>query len=247
MFIKLLMVVTAIISAANIAHCVEIEQIFPNDVTKFIGDRVPCDHFRSEPRDFDESYKREVGKKAELEEAKRATYLEKMTKKTCAQLDDRLRLLNRKYSSNKLVASKLAEYEYLEIGSCYVFIHKDLPDAKLIQEKLLAKGFMSYNVKLMDDVDWRGVNWNQPLPAQLTVQIGYLVDVFPAQLAIETLLAYGPKNLGVVVLAKDNAGLGLSMLVGNKMVGNYHVYTGDSIQDLLTPMLSREAFSEFAK
>lgn len=99
----------------------------------------------------------------------------------------------------------------------------------------------------MKGVDRHGLNWDQPLPAKLTIQIGSMVDVFPAQLAIETLLEYGPKDIGVVVLGEDNIGLGLTMLVGDNPVGYYHVYTGSSIQDLLVPGLSAEAFRKFAQ
>jgi len=247
MHMKLLMVVTTIFSAADIVHCAELEQTFPADVTKFIEDRVPCDHFRGEPRDFDKSYMREFGKEAEQEEAERAAFLEKRTEKTCYQMNERLRLLNSKYRSNKHISDKLAKYEYLEIGSGYFHIHKDFPNAKLILEKLVAKGFESFNVKLMEGLDWRHLNWDDPLPAQLTIQIGHDVEVFPAQLAIETLLEYGPKNIGVVVLPKDNMGLGLSMLVGRNPVGNYHVYTSSNIQKLLVPGLSNEAFRKFEK
>lgn len=247
MNIKLLMVVTTLISAVNFGHCADLEQTFPTDVTKFIEDRVPCDHFRSEPRDFDENVIREGGKKAELEQAERAAFLEKMTEETCFKMNERLRLLNRKYHSNKPVADKLAEYEYLEIGSGYFHIHKDFPNAKLILEKLLAKGFFGSDVKLMEGVDWRGLNWDQPLPAKLTIQIGSMVDVFPAQLAIETLLEYGPKDIGVVALPEENMGLAMSMLVERNPVGNYQVYTGSSIQNLLVPGLSQEAFRKFSK
>jgi hypothetical protein len=212
-----------------------------------MGDRKSCDHFRSEPRDFDESYKRQYGKEAEIEEAERAAFLEKMTGKTCHQMDERLRLLNGKYRSNKLVADKLAAYAYLEIGSGYVHIHKNFPNAQLIQEKLIAKGFMSFDVQLMKGVDRHGLDWNQPLPAKLTIQIGSMVDVFPAQLAIETLLEHGSKDIGVVLLPKGDGGLGLTMLVGSAPVGNYHVYTGSSIQNLLAPGLSEEAFRKFEK
>lgn len=247
MHIKLLMVVTTLIAAINIVHCAELEQTFPTDVTKFIADRVPCDHFSSEPRDFDESYIREGGEKAILEQAERAEFLEKMTEKTCFKMNKRLRLLNKKYHSNKSVADKLAEYEYLDIGSGYFHIHKNFSNAKLILEKLIAKGFMSYNVELMKGVDWRGLNWEQPLPAKLTIQIGSDVDVFPAQLAIETLLEHGHKDIGVVVLPDENTGLALSMLVGRNPISNYHVYTGKSIQNLLVHGLSKEAFRKFAK
>jgi hypothetical protein len=229
------MIVAMLVTATSNVYGAELEQSFPPEVQKFIEDRRSCDHFRGEPRDFDESYKRKAGKQAEVEEAERAQFLEKMTEKTCYQMDDRLRLLNRKYRTNSPVADKLAQYEYIDIGSGYVHIHKDFPNAKLILEKLCAKGFMTYDVKIMEGVDWRGWNWNHPLPTQLTIQIGSMVDVFPAQLAIETILEYGPKDIGVVVLPADSRGLGLSMLVGSNPVGNYHVYTGSSIQDLLAP------------
>ena len=241
------MIVTTLISAVNIVHCAELEQNFPPDVTKFIEDRVPCDHFRGEPRDFDVSYKKEFGKQAKIEEAERAAFLEKMTKETCFQMDERLRSLNRKYRSNKLVANKLAEYEYLDVGSGYFHIHKDFPNAKLILEKLIAKGFMPFNLELMKGVDRHGLNWELPLPEKLTIQIGSMVDVFPAQLAIETLLEYGSKDIGVVVSPEGDGGLGLTMLAGRNYVGNYHVYTGSSIQNLLAPGLSKEAFRKFAK
>lgn len=244
---KLFLVVTALILTTGFVYSAELEQTFPPDVAKFIEDRVGCDHFRGEPRDFDVSYKREYGKKAEIEEAERAAFLEKMTEKTCYQMNERLRFLNGKYRSNKLVADKLAEYEYLEIGSGYVHIHKDFPNAKLILEKLVAKGFMSFNLELMKGVDRHGLNWDLPLPEKLTIQIGSMVDVFPAQLVIETLLEYGSKDIGVVVLPKGDGGLGLTMLVGRNYVGNYHVYTGSSIQNLLAPGLSKEAFRKFAK
>lgn len=241
------MVATMLISVVNIVHCAELEQTFPTDVTKFIEDRVPCDHFRGEPRDFDESYKREFGKQAEIEEAERAAFLEERTKKTCYQLDERLRQLNRKYRTNKLVADKLEKFEYLDVGSGYVHIHKDFPNAKLILEKLAAKGFMPYDLELMKGMDRHGLNWELPLPAKLTIQIGSMVDVFPAQLAIETLLEYGSKDIGVVVSPQGDGGLGLTMLVGRNYVGNYHVYYGSSIQNLLAPGLSKEAFRKFVK
>lgn len=247
MHIKLFIAVISLLSVVNIVHCAELEQTFPTDVTKFIEDRVPCDHFRSEPRDFDVSYKKKFGKQAETEEAERAAFLEKMTKETCFQMDGRLRSLNRKYHSNKLVANKLAEYEYLDVGSGYFHIHKDFPNAKLILEKLVAKGFMPFNVELMKGVDRHGLNWDQPLPAKLTIQIGSMVDVFTAQLAIETLLEYGPKDIGVELMPDNYRGLGLTMLVGSNLVNNYRVYTGSSIQDLLAPGLSIEAFRKFAK
>lgn len=117
MHIKLFIAVISLLSVVTIVHCAELEQTFPADVKKFIGDRGSCDHFSSEPRDFDESYIQEGGEKAILEQAKRAAFLEKMTEKTCYKMDERLRSLNRKYRSDKIVANKLAEYEYLEIGS----------------------------------------------------------------------------------------------------------------------------------
>lgn len=247
MHMKLLMFAITFISAINTVHCSEIEQIFPSDVSKFIEDRKPCDHFRSEPRDFDENVIREGGEAALQEQAERAEFLEKMTDETCHQMNERLLSLNKKYGPNMAVAKKLAEYEYLNIGSGYFHIHKDFPNAKLILDKLIAKGFMSFDVQLMEGVDWRGLNWGYPLPARLTIQIGSDVDVFPAQLAIETLLDYGPKDIGVVILPDENMGLALSMLVGFNPIGNNYVYTGRSIQNLLVPGISKEAFSKFAK
>jgi len=236
-----------LVLTTSLSYGVEPGPRLPSDVTKFIEDRQSCDHFRGEPRNFDESYKRKFGRKAEIEEAERAAFLEKATEETCHQLNERLWSLNRKYSSNKPIANRLAEYGYIHIGSGYVHIHKDLPNAKLIKEKLVAKGFESFNVTIMEGVDWRGLSWNEPLPGKLTIQIGYMVDVFPAQLAIETLLEYGPRDIGVVVLPKDNKGLGLSMLVGREPVGNHRVYTGEGIQGLLVHGLSKEAFRKFAK
>lgn len=247
MHIKLFIAVISLLSAVNIVNCAELDQTFPTDVTKYIDDRVPCDHFRSEPRDFDMSYKEKYGKQAEIEEAERAAFLEKSTEETCFQMDERLRSLNRKYRSNKIVANKLAEYEYLDVGSGYFDIHKDFPNAKLLLEKLVAKGFTSYDVKLMEGVDRHGLNWDQPLPAKLTLQIGSSVDVFKAQLVIETLLEYGSKDIGVVLSAEGDGGLGLTMLAGINYFGNYHVYTGDSIQGLLTPGLSENKFRKFSK
>jgi hypothetical protein len=49
-----------------------------------------------------------------------------------------------------------------------------------------------------------------------------------------------------VVLPKDNMGLGLTMIIGSNPVGNNHVYTGDSIQELLAPDLTQQDFEKFA-
>lgn len=236
-----------LVLASNASYGAEAMQNFPPDVAQFIKDREPCDYFRGEPRQFDESYRREGGKKALEEEAERADFLEKRTNETCANLDNRLRALNKKYASNKVVADKLAEFEYLEVGSGYVFIHKDFPGAKLIQQKLIARGFESFDVMLMKGVDWRGWNWDHPPPTKLTIQIGSEVNVFAAQLAIETLLEYGPKDIGVVVLPKENRGLALSMLVGTKPAGNFYIYSGNEIQNLLVPNLTRSDFDRFTK
>lgn len=247
MRIKSLLMAAMFLLTAGPVYCMEPEQSFPPDVTKFIADRVPCDHFRSEPRDFDESYIRANGKQAEIEQAERADFLEEMTKKTCDQMDKRLRNLNKKYAGNRFIADKLAKYDYLDIGSGYVFIHKDFPNAHLIEQKLVAKGFTSSDVRLMKDKDWLGRNWNDPLPSQLTIQIGSEVDIFAAQLAIETLLEYGTKDIGVVVLQKNDGALSLSMLVGRNLIGNNHIYRGSDIQVLLSPNISRSDFDKFAK
>ncbi len=247
MHTKLLLVVITFISTVNIVHSAELDKTLPPDVAKFAEDRKSCDYFNGEPREFDESYKREYGKQAKIEEAERAAFLEQATKKACYQMDERLRQLNHKYRANKFVANELATFAYLEIGSGYVDIHKDFPNANLILEKLAAKGFMSYDLKLMKGVDSHGLNWELPLPEKLTIQIGSLVDVFPAQLAIETLLEFGSKDVGVVLLPKGDGGLGLTMFVGIPPIGNHQVISGSSIQDLLTPGLSKEAFRKFAK
>lgn len=244
---KLLLVVTTFISAVNIVHSAEFDKTLSPDVAKFAEDRKSCDYFSGEPRDFDESYKREYGKQAKIEEAERAAFLEQATEKACYKMDERLRKLNQKYRINEFVADELAKYSYLDVGSGYFHIHKDFPNAKLILEKLAAKGFMPFNLELMKGMDRHGMDWEVPLPEKLIIQIGSLVDVFTAQLAIETLLEYGSKDIGVVVSPKVDGGLGLTMLVGRNYVGNYYIYTGDSIQNLLMPGLSKEAFRKFAK
>jgi hypothetical protein len=217
----------------------ELGQTFPTDVKKFISDREACDHFRGEPRDFDVSYKEKVGKKAEIEEAERAAFLEEMAEKTCYQMNKRLTSLNRKYRTNKIVIDKLAQYEYLDIGEVYVEIHKNFPDAKLLQQKLIAKGFSQNYVTLVED---------QTLPARFIIQIGSAVEVDAAQWAIEALLEYGPKGIGVVVLPKNSLSFFMfRILIGNNPVGNYQVYTGDSIQKLLAPDLTQQDFEKFAK
>lgn len=242
---KLLLLLIMLVSASDGAYSAETSPNFPSDVAKFIEDRVPCDHFRGEPRDFDESYKHQFGERALKEEAERAAFLEEMTEKACSNMDNRLRALNKKYAGNKLVVDKLSEYEYLEIGSGYVFIHKDFPNAELIQSKLTAKGFMY--VSVMEGKDWRGIDWSSPLPSKLIISIGSEVDVFAAQLAIETLLEYGPKDIGFVVLPKNDGALSLSMLAGRNLIGNNHVYRGNDIQKLLSPNLTRGDFDKFAK
>lgn len=247
MLIKSFLMVPMFLLTTGSVFCMEPEQSFPPDVTKFIEERMPCDHFRGEPRNFDESYIRANGKQAEIEQAERADFLEKMKKKTCDQMDKRLRNLNKKYSGNKFIADKLSEYDYFDIGSGYVFMHKNFPNGKLIEQKLVAKGFMSYDVRLMEGKDWLGRNWDDPLPSKLTIQIGSEVDVFAAQLAIETILEYGPKDMGVVVLPKNDGALSLSMLVGRNLIGNNHVYRGRDIQALLSPNLTRGDFDKFAK
>lgn len=238
-----LLVLLVLISATDIVYSAELEQTFPSDVAKFIEDRKACDHFRGEPRDFDVSYKREFGKQAEIEEAERAAFLEEMTEKTCYQMNNRLTLLNRKYRTNKIVIDKLTQYEYLDIGEVYVEIHKNFPNAKLIQQKLIAKGFFQNYVTLFGEK-----LTDQTLPAKLTIQIGSAVDVNTAQWAIETLLEYGPKDIGVVVLPKNSPSFFMfRILIGSNPVGNYHVYAGDSLQNLLSPDLTQEDFAKFAK
>jgi len=244
---KLLLIVITFISVVSVVRSAELDKNFPPDVAQFIADRKSCDYFNGEPRDFDESYKREHGKQAEVEEAERAAFLEQATKKACNQMDERLRKLNKKYRANKFVADELATFAYLKIGSGYVFIHKDFPNANLILEKLGARGFMPYDLKLMKGVDRHRLNWERPLPEKLTIQIGSLVDVFPAQLAIETLLEFGSKDIGVVLLPKGDGGLGLSMFVGIPPIGNYQVISGGGIEDLLAPGLSKEEFRKLAK
>lgn len=247
MHVKLLMTVITLTLTGNVAHCAELEQSFPSNVTKFIKDRESCDHFRGEPRDFDESYKREFGKEAESEEIERATFLDKMTEKTCFKIDERLRLLKWKYRSNKLIANMLNVYGYVDIGSGYIYIHKDFPNAASIMATLIAKGFSPSNVELLKGGNWRGRLGDRPLPEKLTIQIGSIVDVFPAQLAIETLLEYGFKDIGVVLLPKEYMGLGLSVLIGSHPLGNSYVYTGKGIQNLLKPGLSEHAFRKFSE
>jgi hypothetical protein len=232
------LVVTVLISVSGFVYSAELEQTFPPDVQQFISDREGCDHFRSEPRDFDESYKRKFGKKAEQEEAERAAFLEKMTAQTCHQMDKRLLSLVKKYSSDKIISDKLDQYEYLDIGTVYVLINKDFPNAELIRKKLIAKGFFSNYVELYS---------NPELPV-LTVQIGSAVAVHTAQRFIETLLKYGPNDIGVVLLPKTSHSYYASRIqVGLQPVGNYQVYLGNSIQNLLSSDLTQEDFEKFAK
>lgn len=80
--IKLLLAIFLVgASATSYVSSEELGITFPTDVQEFISDREACDHFRGEPRDFDVSYKEKVGKKAIIEEAERAEFLEKMKKK----------------------------------------------------------------------------------------------------------------------------------------------------------------------
>src|ERR1039457_1018044 len=236
------LVVTVLISAADIVYSAEIEQTFPPDVAKFIEDRVGCDHFRGEPRDFDESYKRKFGRQAEIEKAERAEFLEKMTEKACFQMDKRLLTLVRKYSANKIISDMLDQYEYLDIGIDYVWINESFPNAKLIQQKLLAKGFSWGYV----DLSSKKENGDE-YPA-LTVQIGSEVDVNTAQRALEIILKFVPDGVGVVVLPKTSHSYYASrILVGSQPIGNYQIYVGDSIQNLLSPDLTQADFGKFAK
>lgn len=220
----------------------EQDQTLPPEVQEFINDRVSCDHFRGEPRDFDESYKRKFGMQAEKEEAERAEFLEKTTEKTCFKMDKRLLTLVRKYSTNKIISDMLDQYEYLDIGRDYVWINESFPNAKLIQQKLIAKGFSWGYVRLSSkqkDGDEYPV---------LTVQIGPEVDVNRAQRALEIILKFVPKGVGVVVLPKTSHSYYASrILVGSQPIGNYQIYVGDSIQNLLSPDLTQADFGKFAK
>lgn len=234
--------VLMLIAITGPIYSAEQDQTFPPDVQEFINDRVPCDHFRGEPRDFDESYKREFGKQAEIEEAERAEFLEKMTEKTCFQMDKRLMTLVRKYSTNKIISDMLDQYEYLDIGRDYVWINESFPNAKLIEQKLRAKGF-SWGYVRLSNKQKEGDEY--PV---LTVQIGSEVDVNTAQRALETVLKFVPDGVGVVVLPKTSHSYYASrILVGRQPVGNYQVYVGDSIQNLLSPDLTQEDFGKFAK
>jgi hypothetical protein len=231
-----------LILSTGLVYSAEQEQTFPPDVQEFISDRVSCDHFRGEPRDFDESYKRKGGKQAEIEEADRAAFLEKMTEKTCFQMDKRLMTLVKKYRADKIVSDMLDQYEYLDIGTDYVWINESFPNAKLIQQKLIAKGFSWGYVRLSSkqkDGDEYPV---------LTVQIGPEVDVNTAQRALEIILKFASKDVGVVVLPKTSHSYYASrILVGSQPIGNYQIYVGDSIQNLLSPDLTQADFGKFAK
>ncbi|HYR05756.1 MAG TPA: hypothetical protein VEP71_03655, partial [Gallionella sp.] len=173
----------------------EIQQVFPIDIQQFISDREGCDHFRGEPRDFDESYIREFGKQAEIEQAERAEFLERMTDKLCYQMDKRLTLLKRKYKHDKVITNKLSEYKYLDINPyVHINIQKNFPNRELIQQKLIKEGFQE-NIAQFD---------NGSLSSKLTIQINRKVDINTAQRIIEIFLEFSPKDIGVVILPKSN-------------------------------------------
>jgi hypothetical protein len=67
----------------------------PEDVARFIERRDACDHFRGE-----EAY-----------DAKRREFLEQQTIKLCVGSDEQLAGLKKKYAGNKVVMTKLDDYE----------------------------------------------------------------------------------------------------------------------------------------
>ncbi|MDD5057038.1 MAG: hypothetical protein PHQ60_04125 [Sideroxydans sp.] len=233
-----LLAVTALLSVTSFVCSAEIEISFPTDVKEFINDKEGCDHFAGEPRDFDESYKREFGKKAEVEEAERAAFLEEMTEKLCYQIDRRLTLLMRKYLGDKSVIDKLSQYNYLNIDTfTHIDIHQDFPNRELIQQKLLVKGFHE-KMTLFE---------NGSMPSKLTVQIGSQIDIGSAQRIIETFMEFGPKNIGIVVLPKNSLPIyATRIIVGDNPAGNNQVYVGENIKDLLSPDITQGDFEKFA-
>lgn len=227
-------------------NCVAIENnsslspsatIFPTDVANFIENRAGCDHFRGEPRDFDESYKREFGKKAEIEEAERAAFLEGKTKVLCAGMDDRLIRLKRKYNGDKFIIEKLEQYEYIDIEEfAWITMHKDFPNAKLIEQKLYRIGFGS-------PVSWLS---SEALTSTKILLIGTEIDVKTAQRIIEVCLELGPKDVGVVIYGNTSSTLYNRIVIGGYVEEKYRVYTGDEIQKLLLPDLTQENFRKYA-
>ena len=220
----------------------ELKQVFPADVQTFISDREGCDHFRGEPRDFDESYIRKYGEEALNEQADRAQFLDQKTEELCYQMDKRLTLLKRKYLADAAIVQQLSQYDYLEIDhSLHINISQYFPNRELVQQKLRAAGF-TRKVAVFD---------NGPLPSKLTVQINRKVDVNSALLVIETLRRYGAWDIGVVVLPQGNVpayDVYLSyVIVGDNPVGNNQVYTGGEIDDLLSAELTQEEFEKLAK
>lgn len=266
MKIERLIVVIAFAFSANVVHCIELEpnQNFPADVKKFIEDRESCDHFSSEPREFDTTYYQgghQDGVALDPEEVERAEFLEKMTAETCYNMDKRLRLLNTKYRANPLVGNKLDAYSYIDIGSCYVEISNTVRFASLIEQRLVAKGFFSSYVNLLDIERWQWKLGSPPHfrpgdvlsgsqqrgaspPEKLTIYISSEVDVFSAQLVIETLLEYDFKEIGVVWLPEESRLWHL--FIGMSSVEDSYVYSGAALQRLLTPGLSKKAFRKVA-
>lgn len=213
------------------------ETSFPHDVVKFIEDRQVCDHFRGEPRDFDRSYLESGGEKAEREQAERAEFLEQKTKELCTGMDVRIDKLKQQYLTNAAVLEKLDEYDYIEVKpTTSVTMHKYFPNAKLLEQKLKK---VVWNIKWLDD---------ESLPIRWTIQIGHSTDVATAQRIIKTCLEFGPKDLGVEVLAKEGVfHYYYSVTLGGNVDKLHPVYEGDEIKKLLSPDLSQEYFDKLAR
>ena len=208
----------------------------PSDVQRFLNQRAECDHFRSEPRDFDVGYKEKFGKDAEDAERKRAEFLEKKTNEFCAGMDKRLVSLKRKYRGNEHVIKILARYPYIEIFSySNISFNRYFPNIESIQKRLREIGFWEKPV-------WFGEPGS---PTRMVILVGKNVQVATAQRIIEVCLELSPKDIGV---SFDTKGINAYRVqIGGYYSGENQLYVGDEIQQILNLDLMQEEFEKLAE